>query len=310
MPPSLRQLEVFRLLMRTRSVTETARLMRVSQPAISQSLRELERELGLDLFIRRGGRIHPTAEGMGLLREVDRVFVQLSALESRAAELGDARAGSLTVASIPTLLGSLVPRAAARLLAERPRLRLRLTAEDTQAVARQVREESVDLGLVYSPVEEPGIAAEPLFGTAIVCLMPAGHPLAARRVVTPALLEQERVLMLTPGTPPGLLLREALERHRIALGRALETNTSFAAVSLVREGVGVALTDPAILLSAAARGLLARPFEPRIEMRLALLFSRQRPVPRVATRFVALLREVLDEMAQDLGALGLPAERL
>ena len=310
MPLSLRQIEIFRLLMRTRSVTETARLLRVSQPAISQTLRELEADLGFELFARSGGRIHPTGEALGLIRQVERVAVQLSALEALAAELGDARAGSLTLAAIPTLMGSIVPRTAALLLAERPLLNLRLVSEDSLAVARLVREESVDLGLTYTPVDEPGLALEPVFRTRIVCLMTPGHRLAGQRAITAADLAGERVIVLTALTPPGLLLRKAMERQRFTLGQPLETNGSLAAATLVLEGVGVALTDTAILLSPAMGGLHAVPFEAPIEMQLSVLYSRHRPVPRTAIRFVAALRTVLGAAAATLRARGLPAEAL
>jgi DNA-binding transcriptional LysR family regulator len=185
---------------------------------------------------------------------------------------------------------------------------LRLQAEDTQAVGRLVREESVDLGLVYAPVAEPGIAAETLFRTALICLMPRNHPLASEPAISAHMLQGHRVIMLTSLTPPGLLLREALARGRSFIENPLETNTSFTAASLVREGLGVALTDPSILFSAAGEGLHALPFVPLIEMKLAVVYSRQWPVPMVGLRFVAILKAVLAETADGLRQRGLLGE--
>src|SRR5262245_2697359 len=118
--PSLRQLEVFRLLMRVRNVTEVARLLRISQPAISQALRSLEEDFGFELFARSGGRIIPTAEASAVLPEIERLFTHLSTLTSRVGELRDERAGSLSIATIPTLTNWLLPKAVAALRLERP----------------------------------------------------------------------------------------------------------------------------------------------------------------------------------------------
>ncbi|MDB5552463.1 MAG: LysR family transcriptional regulator, partial [Rhizobium sp.] len=67
---NLRHLEVFRLVMRTVNITETARILRISQPAISQTLRNLEQDLGIELFNRGGRRLTPTNEALALLPEV------------------------------------------------------------------------------------------------------------------------------------------------------------------------------------------------------------------------------------------------
>jgi DNA-binding transcriptional LysR family regulator len=310
MTPNLRQLEVFRLLMRTRNLTETARLLRISQPAISQSLRNLERQFGFELFGRAGGRIVPTTEAVAMLPEVERLFVQITALGARTEELRDERAGSLSIATIPTLTHTVLPKAIQALRRERPRLRVSIESCEQPALLRQIKLDAAEIGFSYSPIMEPGVAAEPIFRTRMVCFLPAGHPLANRPTLGPADLVGTPVAVLSPSTSPGLLLREAFEKHKLANIDLIETNAASAAIGLVKEGGAVALMDVLALFAAGGTRLEAVPFEPDIPLVLTAIYSRQRPVGRVVVRFLAHVRAVLDDLCVELRARGLPGERL
>jgi DNA-binding transcriptional LysR family regulator len=304
--PSLRQLELFRLMMRTRNVTETARLLRISQPSASQSLRDLEESVGLELFARSGGRLRPTAEAMALLPTVERLFSHHGLLDGQVAELRDAQAGNLTIATIPTLTGWLMPNAISRFRQERPKVRFILNCLDAAGTVQAVRREDADLGIVYAPIDDPAVAAEPLFQTRMVCVMRPDHPLATKDIVDVGAVAGHTPIVLHGSIPPGTLLTESIRRSRVPFEVALETNLSFAAATFVREGMGVFITDPLILLSRLGEGLVARPFEPAIPLTLALVFSRQRPLPRIVVRFVSKLKEAVGDMANQLRDRQLP----
>ena len=300
MPFNLRQLELFGLLMQTRNVTETARLLSISQPAVSQSLKELERQLDIRLFVRRAGRISPTAEARALMPEIERLFLQMSTIASRASELRDATAGSLSIAAIPTLAGSILPKAVAAFRTERPRVRIEMNAYDKPEIIHRVREEQADLGILYGPVDDPQVAVEPVMDTSMLCLMPPESPLAAFAAISLRQLLDQTVIM-HPSTPESLLLHERLQRHEPRFDATLYTNLSFAAVGLVRQSVGVFVTEPMILLSGIADGLVSRAFEPDVPQQMTVIYSRHRSVPRVVVRFMAKLRSTLDDASLEFG---------
>lgn len=79
---NLRQCEVFRAVMEAGTVTEAAHRLRISQPAVSKMLAQLERDLGLRVFLRQRRRLVPTPEGRALHQEVQRAFVGLEYLNS------------------------------------------------------------------------------------------------------------------------------------------------------------------------------------------------------------------------------------
>ena len=132
---NFRHLEIFRLLMKTKNLTETAKLLRVSQPAISQSLRELEGQLGLTLFARAAGRVRPTPEAIDLLPDVERVFGQVNMLTGKADQLKDAQGGRLDVAAIPVLAMAGLPLAIKQFRGERPLSHVMLMSASTTEVS-------------------------------------------------------------------------------------------------------------------------------------------------------------------------------
>jgi DNA-binding transcriptional LysR family regulator len=306
--PTSRHLEMFRLLMRTSSLTETARIMGVSQPAISQALRELEGQFGFELFLRGKGRIQPSDEALDLLPEIERLFAQFSALTCRASELRDSRAGKIAIATIPVMATGVIPPAIAAFRRDRPRANILLESLPTNQVVDHVKQETADIGFVVRPIEESAIIAEPLFRTSFCCMLPDGHRLATRKTISAEDLLDEPMIALNAQTPLGLVLREELRKLGAQNSFAIETNSAAAAMALVRAGAGMAIVDPLPLLEAGISRVLVRPFEPAVAVTVMALFSRNRALPRIGNQFMQRIRDSLGKSAAAIRALGVPAE--
>ena len=150
-----RQLETFRLFARTQSVTETARLMRVSQPAVSQTLKELETQFGFSLFVRSNGRTRLTLEANNVLPDVERLFAQMATLRGKAEELKDMRAGALSIASVPSFTARILPTALQAFRTSSPEALLvehtRCSSTGTRTRPSTRRSERLSGGPVRSP---------------------------------------------------------------------------------------------------------------------------------------------------------------
>jgi DNA-binding transcriptional LysR family regulator len=306
---NLRQMEVFRLLMRIRNVTETARVLHISQPAISSAIKELEAHLGLPLFLRSKGGLRPTAEAHQLLPDVERLLVQAGNIQNRAREFADAQAGGLSITGIPSLMGQLLPRAVSRFKADRPRVKIQLVGHPTTEVTSRIMQETMDIGFAFLPVYEQGVAIEPLLETQLICLMHPSHRLADRRALSKRDLAGEILLTQAAYTPPGLALRESERGGAAAVDSMIETNLSIAMASLVRENLGVGITDALVVCSPIGRDLVACPYLPETKLTLAAIYSRHRPVSRTVVRFVAAVQQGLDEVVAELQGRGIYAAR-
>lgn len=306
---TFRHLELYRLFAQTRSVTETARILRVSQPAVSQTLKEIENQLGFPVFVRIGGRTRLTNEAMSILPRIERILTQMASLKGYAEELGDARAGSLSIVTMNTLCAHVIPQAITLFRKERQLVHFRVDSRNTDGIANQIKQEFADIGFGFAPLEDPDLVGEPLFRMSMVCLMRKDHPLAGSKVLSPRQLKGESIIAQGNENPSGLALRQALTLNDDKL-EVFETNQSITALHMARAGLGVALVHPLLIGWDVADELAAVPFEPDIPFTLSVFYSRHKPVSRLSMVFVRKVSEVLTEHAATLDARGISCQVL
>lgn len=182
-----RRLLIFGSVVRSGSLAAAARELGWTQPAVSQHVRALERELRLPLVVRTARGITATEAGQALLAHADAVAARLRAADAELAALADARAGTVRLATFPTAGATIVPAALAILAQRYPGVEVRLTdAEPPQALDLLVAGD-VDAAIVFRYDDEPApvtplpLAEHPLGQEAMRLVLPAGHRLASRR---------------------------------------------------------------------------------------------------------------------------------
>lgn len=297
---NLRHIEVFYALMRSSSMTEAARRLHVSQPAISTVLKHCEQRLGMQLFQRVGGRLFPTPEAIALLPDVEHIFTRLEALNRSAEGLRDAASGIISVAASPTLASVLLPPAITAFMAERPQVRIMLRALPTSQIFAGVRDRAFDLGLVYEPpgAVDDDITAETVGSFHLACVMPREHPLAARQTLGPEDLRGLPLITFGPATPLGARLAASFRAAAVPFEVRVESSSSSTSLFLVAAGAGIGLVDSAGALGEAFPTLTVREFEPRIESRILLLHARDRPRSRLAAAFARKLVQMVPGQAE------------
>ena len=305
----LRQLETFRLFARTLSVTETARLMRVSQPAVSQTLKELEGQFGFALFVRSNGRTRLTFEANNVLPEIERLFAQMASLRGKAEELKDNRAGALSIASVPSFTARILPEAIKTFREARSQVKIRTEVHTASDVVRQIRQEYCDIGFAFMPLDEVGVSVQPILRMPMVCLVPADHRLARKKIITSADLMKETIIVHGPETTPGFILRESLGDD-VAGFQVLTTNQSVTSIHMAQSGLGIAFAHPLVLAHDPLGKVVPVPYERHVPLTFALLYSRNRPVSRTVLQFEAVLRKEIIGFAKELQLRGLESECL
>ncbi|HEX9859258.1 MAG TPA: LysR family transcriptional regulator, partial [Paracoccaceae bacterium] len=154
---NVRQLEIFRAIMRDGTLTAAANSLGVSQPAVSKLLHHLEDQLGYHLFERRGGRLVPTPEAHLLYDDADRVFRELEVLRDLARRVGERKVGLLRIGASLSVVWSLLPQALADFRATHPTVRVHLHTLPAREIAEALRVGDIDLGLTLSPILAPTV---------------------------------------------------------------------------------------------------------------------------------------------------------
>jgi DNA-binding transcriptional LysR family regulator len=296
MPMNARQLEAFRAVVEDGTVSGAARRLRVSQPAVSKLIAALERGTGLQLFRRERQRLVATAEASLLYEETDRLFMGIERIALAASEIRSLRAGKLTVVGLPALGLRVLPRLIARFVADKPEANVTLQVQPSPRVIDWVTAQQVDLGISILPVDHPAVRVEPLASVAAVCVLPRGHRLARRKLIRPADLRGEMFVSLASDDRARHMIDRAFDAVGVARQLRLETHLSELACRLVESGAGVSIVDPFTAVEFAEDGLVMRPFQPRIQFQIHLLFPAFRPRSLLLDGFVQALRDEIGRL--------------
>lgn len=300
MPLQIRQVEVFRAVMGTGTVSAAAQLMGISQPAATQLLQALQAATGLRLFERAGGRLRPTPEGQALYGEVQRAFRGLEELDRAVEALRGFNAARLRVGALHALSVHLVPRAIRSFREAQPDTRIALQVQSSNALRDMVLAGRLDLGIVADESRTEGLRASTFYRLPAMCAFAPGHRFAGLRQVGLADLEGESFITLNPEDRMRQRLEQSLQKAGVRLDAVVETPYSSTLCALALEGVGVALVNPLTALTYLPLGLQLRRFQPAIEFHARLVFPSDRPQSDLARRFVSTLRRTLED---DMAAL-------
>lgn len=299
-----RQLEAFRAVMLTGSMSAAADMIGVTQPAMSRLIRDLQRALDLSLFEKRGARLVPTGEAHSLYREVERSFVGLDRIAQAAVELRQRRAGALRVAALPALANGFLPRFMGAFLAARPKLDLALFGFTSRAVLDWVVSGQCDLGMAEIPIEHPTVQLEKLPPVRAVAVVPQRHRLARKAVLAPADFADQSFISLGQSTLLRFRIDGIFADARVIRQLRIETPLSMIACALAASGAGLAIVDPFTAREFDGRGIVVRPFSSRIEVEFGILYSTQFALSGLARELIAEFSAAVARFADEQAASG------
>lgn len=292
---TFRQLAAFRAVVETGAVTQAAEMLRVSQPAVSRMLSDLEHELGFKLFRRANRQIVPTAEGLAFHHEVQRAFVSLKEITEAGRAIREYRTGKLRLISIPSVAASIVPQLLAAFTRSYPDINVVLEVQPAPRIFEWLVSMQFDLGISALPAENSLLTATPILLGDAVCVLPARHPLAKKDVIRPEYLVDETFISFRSDSHFRFRVDAVFDQARVKRSLKLEARTNEAVLSMAAAGLGVAVIGP-FFPPEAAGGAVIRRFEPAITMELALLQPTRRPLSRVATLFAETVETFISGM--------------
>lgn len=288
---SSRQVEAFRAVMLTGSMTAAAEFMSITQPAVSRLILDFEGLSGLQLFERKANHLIPTRDAIFLAEEVQRAFVGLDRIENFIKAIRTQTAGSLRMAAMPALATEILPRFAARFLQQRSSIHISLNGYTSPVVTECVASGEVDFGYIMGPIDRLGFYIEKI-SSPIVIAMRYDHPLASKRVIKPSDLSGQTVV----GSFDNLFqakINVTLAGIELSV---VETRLAHVACVMVAEGIGLTFVDPFMLGIFRDRGLIARRFEPEIPNDFALIISQKRMPTPLAETFISGFRTYLNAL--------------
>jgi DNA-binding transcriptional LysR family regulator len=300
--PSLRQLEALVAVLETGSITRGAERMHISQPAISRLIASLEADTGYPMFNRMGGRIVATAEATLLREEIQNALAAVDRVSRRALQIGSRAEAPLTVCGFPWFASTVLPQLLSRFHAKHPAIPIMLNGMGFHRLIEMVASQRADFGICEAPPHVNGIVAEHLCRYEAVCVMRADHKFAELPRVPLAALAREQFISLREEDERQPVVARAFENLSIELRPSIEVNLGSSACAWIATAGGVSVLDP--FSAGEWHGRLVRvKTEPAIWFDLWVLRPETKPLTRVASAFLALLREHVLSSA-DIAAVG------
>ena len=289
---NLHHLRIFAAVAEHGGFSRAAAVLRLSQPAVSKTVQQLEHEVGLPLFDRSGRSPRLTEPGMALLARARELFGVERLAEQDLDALRGLERGVLRVGASTTVATYFLPPLLASFHRAHPGVTLRVLSANTRAIARKLLEGRLDVALVEGPVAHERISVLPWREDDLVVIAPATHRLARRKRVVVADLAGEPFILREPGSGTRVVAESALAEHGVHPGATIQLGSTEAIKQAVSAGLGIAIVSRASATDQLTLGHIA--VVPLRDMTFPRALTELRLVGRSpsapAAAFEALLR--------------------
>ncbi len=301
---NLKQLSAFREVMLTGSVSEAARNLYRSQPAVSAMIASLEEDVGFELFARRGGRLHPVPEAHYLFEEANAILGRLDSAERTMKSIRDLEEGTLRIVSMPGPAVFLLPALISRFVRGRDGIKVSLISRSSPQVQQLVSVQQYDLGLAdygFAGATESPLVLNEIVRLQCLCAMPVDDPLADKETISAMDLDGRPMATLYADHPTYGQTEAAFDAAGAAFNACFETQYFIPLLTFVERGLAYSVIDP---LSAESyrlyreqdRRLVFRPFSPSVHLAATIITPAHRPQSNLAQAFTATLRNELQRI--------------
>ena len=292
----MHQMEAFRAVMLTGSVSEAASRLFKTQPAISMTIAALEAEVGFQLFERRKKRLIPTPEAKYLYGEVEGIFSRISDVSQTIKDIQNKQHGFLRIGCMPGPSYLFMPDQIADFLEDHPHVQVSMQTRTSEGIQEWTASAQYDLALAEISGPAPALNVE-LFDLECVCALPVSHPLSTEPFLTPQLLNGEPMITLYADHVTTHSLTSVFDAAGCQLNVRMRTRFFVPALRFVERGLGISVMDPITVASFPIYGepgtIVFKPFRPAIPFRVGILYPSHIPRSTTTQAFADRLRSSL-----------------
>lgn len=292
----IKHIEVFNAIMLTGTVSGAARLLHVSQPAVTQTLQHAELQLGYSLFTRLHNRLAPTYEALNLYPEVQALMTQLESVRRIALGLGHKNEEQLRILVVPSLSVCFLPQALIRFKELHPQCSVTIQTMHSNEVARAIALQEGDIGIVYGTRPHPAVHEE-VIANGRLMYVTQSH---AERCFKEKEIALEEVLKtpfirLDEQDSLGAIVADQWSRLGQKPLEGITVHTHHLALVLAEQGFGPAIIDSFTANSEQAHNLEKYKVTPEIPVDVRALTQLGGQSTKPIVDFIEQMRKVLSQ---------------
>jgi DNA-binding transcriptional LysR family regulator len=301
----IRQLKAFLAIAEAKTFTAGARRVNVTQAAISMQIKQLEDEVGLQLFTRTPRRVILTEAGEYLLERARKILREHDNALAEIAELAGAEHGRLRIGSASAEFATLqLPHILQRIREKYPNADVAVTAGTSQKLVDKIMHGEIDIAFVSLPVENSSITTDTLFTDEIVAIAHPSHPSANERYISAAALAGEKLILGERGGNTRRMIDDFFNAANVRPNIAMELSRQEAINQMVENNLGVGTAGAKTIANEIREGRLVSWMIEGAEINWELGLARLRGgyFSPIEKEFVALCKENFVEKEKELKA--------
>lgn len=287
-------LKTFCDLIETGSFSKAAQLNLVSQSAVSQQLKALEKRYDRPL-IERGQRkgVALTEAGQLFYAECKELLERFRALEDRMRDQTAVIAGTIKVATVYSIGLHELPPYVKQFMKAHPQVKVHIEYSRTDKVYEACLNNTIDFGIVALPLRRPNIAVIPLRQDKLVLVCSPEHPLARKRKVSLAQLSGEEFIAFERDIPTRKTIDRIFKAHKVAVNTVMEFDNIETIKRSVEVGIGLSILPETAVVNEVRSGLLAKLdfSEGTFTRAVGIIHRRGRVFSAAAREFMQMLSE-------------------
>ncbi|WP_416067819.1 LysR family transcriptional regulator [Rhizobium sp. ZK1] len=264
------------------SVTDAAAMLNTSQPTISRELARFEHLIQVKLFERVRGRLRPTAHALQLFEEVQRAYFGLDRIISAATSLRQFEQGQLSIVCLPVFSQSLLPQTCRWFIKRFPNVGISIVPQESPLLEEWLSAQRYDFGLTEVDHAPQGTDITPLMKLDEICVLPDGHPLLEKAVLSPGDFDGQSFVSLSATDSYRQQIDQIFRNAGITRHMVIETHSAASVCSMVREGIGLAIVNPLTALDYAGHRVRLR----RLSFSIPFSVNIVRPIHRPPSQLV------------------------
>lgn len=298
-----RQIEIFHTIIKYGTVTEAAKRLGITQPAVTTSLRQIENALGFNLFHRSGGRLQPTQEARALYGEAQRIQESLTFFRTLANRLKNDLTSHLRLAAPPALCHQLIPDALELFVGQNNQPLIDIsTLHHSQIIDEMSKPASqLSLGFTFGLEDQSNIGFVPIGKVTMAALVPKKWISKGQTHIDITDLVKRPLIGTFSGEPLGSAVENLFRSTESHVQYSIRAHSHSVVANLVQKGLGAAVID-----SLTANEAIRRESNPTFEILkitgapkipVTAIYSYNHPLSPFARRFIDLFKEVFNKRA-------------
>lgn len=288
----LAHIEVCNAVLLAGSVTGAARMLHLTQPAVTKMLQSAEAQFGFKLFSREKNRLVPTQEALDLHPEILEIASRIDRLREFSRALASEKSSVLRIDCPPSIASALVPVCIERFAALFPRVSCEVETHTHPDIIQRLLRRQCDVGFSLASLPNPAVIEEVVVHGRAVCVVPHGMMSTTKSSVTWKTLAAYPLIRVPPGGQFGSLVMEASHYTSELKPGSLTVSTNYLAMRMAERGLGIASIDSftAAFVDRAKARIVALTPETPVDI-YALRAYRSKPT-HPARRFIEIMAAV------------------